>query len=94
MEETKGYSDDERWAIYVWLFRRKPFPTHLSRDEALYAGIVKTLTDMGHERSVDGVRQMLVAHFGSGLTQERVLEELQVLYDRQPINWLEPLAGM
>ena len=94
MEETKGYSDDERWAIYVWLFRRKQFPTHLSRDEALYDDIVKTLHDMDHERSASGIRQMLERQFGSELTQERVVEELQVLYDRQPDNWLEPLAGM
>ena len=94
MEESKGYSDDERWAIYVWLYRRKPFPTHLSSDEALYDDIVKTLRDMGHERSFDAIRHMLGRQFGSELTQERVVEELQVLYDRQPDNWLEPLAGM
>ena len=93
MEETK-YSDDERWAIYVWLFRRKPFPAHLSRDEALYTDIVNTLRDMGHERSFDAIRHMLEREFGSDLTQERVVGELRVLYERQPENWLDALAGM
>ena len=93
MEETK-YSDDERWEIYTWLFRRKPFPPHLSRDDALYADIVQALTDMGHERSASGIRQMLEAHFESGLTQERVVDELRVLYERQPDNWDAPLAGI
>ena len=94
MEESKGYSDDERWAIYVWLYRRKPFPTHFSCDDALYVDIVKTLHDMDHERSASGIRQMLERQFGSDLTQDRVVEDLQVLYGRQPDNWLEPLAGM
>ena len=86
MEESKGYSDDERWAIYVWLYRRKPFPTHFSCDDALYVDIVKTLRDMGHERSFDPIRHMLDRQFGSDLTQERVLDELRVLYERRPDN--------
>ena len=92
--EEKKYSDDERWAINTWLFRRKPFPTHLSRDDALYDDIVKSLHDMGHERSASGIRHMLERQFGSELTQERVVEKLRVLYERQPDNWFEPLDGM
>ena len=92
--EEKKYSDEEHWAINLWLYRRKPFPTHLSCVDALYDDIVKTLHDMDHERSASGIRHMLERQFGSDLTQDRVVEELQVLYDRQPINWLEPLAGM
>ena len=49
MEEIT-YSDDERRAICVWLYHRKPFPTYFSWDDALYADILQTLTDMGHER--------------------------------------------
>ena len=67
MEETK-YSDDERWAIYVWLFRRKPFPAHLSYDDALYIDIVNTLRGMDHERSPSGIRHMLEREFGVGPT--------------------------
>ena len=93
MEEAK-YSDDERRAICVWLYHRKPFPTYFSWDDALYADILQTLTDMGHERSASGIRQLLEAHFGSDLTQERVVDELRVLYERQPDNWAAPLAGI
>ena len=93
MEETK-YSDDERWAILTWLSRRKPFPTHLPLDAELYADIVQTLRDMGHGRSFDAIRLMLDRQFGSDLTQERVLDELRVLYERQPDNWAAPLAGI
>ena len=78
----------------MWLFRRKPFPTHLSRDEVLYADIVQILTDMCHERTFDAIRQMLERQFGSGLTQERVVDELRVLYERQPDNWDASLAGI
>jgi hypothetical protein len=93
MEETK-YSDDERWAIFTWLSRRKPFPTYFPLDAELYAEIVQALADMGHERSFAAIRQMLDRQFGSDLTQERVLDELRVLYERQPDNWDEPLAGI
>ena len=93
MEETK-YSDDERWAIFTWLSRRKPFPTYFPLDAELYAELVQALADMGHERSFDAIRQMLEAHFGSDLTKERVLDELRVLYERQPDNWAAPLAGI
>ena len=93
MEETK-YSDDERWAICVWLFCRKPFPTYFPLDAEPYADIVQTLADMGHERSSDAIRHMLDRQFGSNLTQERVLDELRALYERQPDNWAAPLAGI
>ena len=92
--EEKTYSDDERRAICVWLYHRKPFPNYLSRDDALYADIVQTLTDMGHERSAAAIRHMLDRQFGSSLTQERVLDELRALYERQPDNWAAPLAGI
>ena len=92
MEETK-YSDDERWAIYVWLFRRKPFPAHLSYDDALYIDIVNTLRGMDHERSPSGIPHMLERQFRSDLTQERVVRELRVLYERQSEKWTVALAG-
>ncbi len=78
MEEMM-YSDDERWAICVWLFRREPHPTYFPLDAEPYVDILQTLRDMGHERSLDPIRHMLDRQFGSDLTQERVLDELQVL---------------
>ncbi len=93
MEEIK-YSDEERWAIYVRLFRRKPVPAHLTLDAGLYVDIVQTLRDRGHERSFDPIRHMLDRKFGSDLTQERVVDGLQVLYERQPDRWDAPLAGI
>ncbi len=93
MEEML-YSDDERWAICVWLFRRKPFPTYFPLDAEPYADIVQTLADMGHVRSFAAIQRMLGRQFGSNLTQERVLDELRVLYERQPDNWDAPVAGI
>jgi hypothetical protein len=93
MEEIT-YSDDERRAICVWLYHRKPFPTYFPVDAVLYAEIVQARADMGHERSFDAIRLMLDRQFGSNLTQERVLDELRALYERQPDNWTAPLAGI
>jgi hypothetical protein len=93
LEETK-YSDDERWEIYVWLYRSTPFPGHLPLDAELYTDIVPTLRDTGHDQSFDAIRHMLDRQFGSDLTQERVVDELRVLYERQPDNWDTPLAGI
>jgi hypothetical protein len=78
MEDTK-YSDEERWAIYTWLFRRTLFPAHLTLGAGLYADIVQTLRDMGYEWSFDAIRLMLDRRFGSDLPQERVPDELRVL---------------
>ncbi len=92
MEETK-YPDDERWAICVWLYLRKPFPAHLPMDAGLYADIVQTPCRLLLIWAASGAlilfgrcwRRVL-----SDLTQERVVDELRVLDVRQPDDWAAP----
>ncbi len=81
----RQYGADELRHIFSWLLFRKPFSRKIT--PFLCGGLAAELSVLGYQRSPEGIQQMLERTFASGFSRERILVEMNTLYERQDENF-------